>query len=97
MNVWFEVCIYCFEYVRSFDELKPGDIVYYIMLDCPYGETCVFWNQIHHVMIFLDKDKVLHCTLNDNYDLSGVVIQSYKPYHSYKTFSFVVLRFTELS
>ncbi|QOS67590.1 C40 family peptidase [Eggerthella guodeyinii] len=54
---------------------QPGDLVYLADMNCSFGDSCEFWNEIHHVMIYLGDGKVLHAT--DGIDGSGVVIQDW--------------------
>lgn len=64
-----------FEYVESYDEFKPGDLIYTTDLNCILGEQCEYWNQIHHVMIYLGDGKVLQSGDSEFPERSGTNIQ----------------------
>ncbi|MBR7009140.1 MAG: hypothetical protein IKH90_11005 [Ruminococcus sp.] len=83
--------IYNIQIVDSLDNLKIGDIAYYVFLECPYDKECSYWNQIHHVMIYLGNGKIMHCTFNDNNKISGVIIQD-KGEDAYKSFIYEIIR-----
>ena len=63
--------------VASIDDAKPGDIIYLSTVECKYGAACTFWNEIHHVMIYLGNGKVMQSTEGAGSGRSGVVIQDW--------------------
>ena len=42
--------------------------MFYTCTDCPYGDECGFWNEVHHVAMYLDEGKVFHATPHGNKD-----------------------------
>ena len=65
------------ELVSDISEAKPGDLIYLSTVDCQYGDECTFWNEIHHVMIYLGDGKVLESTAGVGDGRSGVMIQDW--------------------
>ena len=45
--------------IESLDEARAGDLLFYVNLNCTYGEECGFWNEIHHVGIYLGEGKTI--------------------------------------
>ncbi len=55
-----------YEIVDSIEDAMPGDIIFYTSLNCDQGDECGFWNEIHHVALYLGNGKVLHSTTHKN-------------------------------
>ena len=68
---------YDFEYVNSYDDLSPGDVVYLTSLKCAPDGSCEFFEHIHHVMIYLGDGKVIHSAAVDLAERRGVSIGSF--------------------
>lgn len=51
---------YDVEVLEDTSSLQVGDLVFMSQLDCSYGEECEFWNEIHHVAIYVGDGKVIH-------------------------------------
>ena len=45
--------------VDSLQDAEPGDIIFFMNLNCPYGDECGFWNEVHHVGIYMGDNKIL--------------------------------------
>lgn len=56
---------------------EPCDLVCTIHTDCPDGTACLYWNHIHHVMIYLGDGKVMQSTDSKIEARKGVVIQDF--------------------
>lgn len=65
---------YDVELVDSISDLKPGDLIYEITLNCPDGRDCRYWDHMHHVMLYLGEGKVLQSTDSKITERKGVVI-----------------------
>lgn len=57
-----------YQIIDDIADAKAGDLVFYTCMDCPYGEECGFWNEVHHVAMYLDEGKVFHATPHGNAD-----------------------------
>ena len=51
-----------YEIIEDIEHAKVGDLIFYTSMSCPYGNECGFWNEIHHVSMYLGDKKVLHST-----------------------------------
>ena len=57
-----------YKIIDDIADAKAGDIVFYTCMDCSYGDECGFWNEVHHVAMYLDEGKVFHATPHGNKD-----------------------------
>ena len=83
--------------LQPYDELKPGDIIYQIMQYCYDNHTCSYWCHIHHVMIYLGNEKVLHCNYNSDMGISGVMVQDNVSNLYNKAFTYKIIRLIEIT
>ncbi len=81
--------------VSSTDDLKPGDIIYICGVECQYSDDCTFWNEIHHVAIYIGGGKVLESIAESNSGQSGVVIRDLAD--SATSFVFAIVRCNDLN
>ncbi|MCD8150501.1 MAG: NlpC/P60 family protein, partial [Clostridiales bacterium] len=81
--------------VTSVDDLQPGDIIYSCHTGCQYGDDCVFWNEIHHVAIYVGDGKVLESVTGSGSEQSGVVIHDWS--ETSDNFTFAIVRLNTLS
>lgn len=86
---------YDYEYLGSYDDLRPGDIIYLTSLKCAPEGKCEFFDHVHHVMIYLGDGKMLQSTSSDLTELSGTVISSFS--ESERWFYYKIIRLNELS
>ena len=77
---------YDYEYVESYHDLKPGDLVYLMNPSCNKGTDCVFFNHIHHVMIYIGDGKMMH-SVGD-----GVCISEYSDSETWFTYNIIRLK-----
>ena len=42
-----------YEIYYDIESLQPGDLIFYYSMDCEYGDNCEFWNEIHHVAMYM--------------------------------------------
>ncbi len=47
------------EIVADINQAKAGDLIYYSIANCKYGSSCNFFNEIHHVGIYLGDGKIM--------------------------------------
>lgn len=45
--------------VEDINEAKAGDLIFFMTTNCDHGSNCDFWNEIHHVGIYLGDGKIL--------------------------------------
>ena len=64
--------------ISDLSDAQPGDIIYFSMVNCKYGDACTFWNELHHVGIYLGDGKLMQATEGTYDGRSGVVIQDLK-------------------
>ena len=51
--------IYDCEVVDDIDDAKAGDLIFFIEANCICGSTCDYWNEIHHVGVYLGEGRIL--------------------------------------
>ena len=83
------------EFVSNIEEAKPGDLIYLSTMECKFGEECTFWNEIHHVMIYLGDGKVMESTSGVSDDRRGVMIQDWSENPS--GFVYNIIRINEVN
>ena len=66
---------------QTFDSINyatPGDLVFYIELNCGRGDECGFLGEIHHVAMYVGDGKIIEANRSDTYsELSCIILQSY--------------------
>ncbi|MDO4306319.1 MAG: NlpC/P60 family protein [Eubacteriales bacterium] len=84
---------YEMELVDNLSNAQAGDIIYYSIVDCKYGDSCSFWNEIHHVGVYLGDGKILESTeVSGDEEHNGVMIRD-----SYDTASCFVYQIVRLN
>ena len=58
-----------YEIYYDIESLQPGDLIFYYSMDCEYGDNCEFWNEIHHVAMYMGDGKLIEATGNPGYTL----------------------------
>ncbi len=48
--------------VSDLEHAKAGDLIYFTIVNCPKGDACNYWNEIHHVGIYLGDGKIMDST-----------------------------------
>ena len=86
---------YEFEYVTTYDDLKPGDIIYRTSLTCASNGQCSFFDHIHHVMIYIGDGRVIHSTATDLSEMRGVSIGILSDSEIWYTYN--IIRLKEIS
>ena len=66
---------YEIEVITDYSQAKPGDIIYFCIPECKYGDACEFWNELHHVGIYMGDGKILESTEGAR---EGVLIQDFE-------------------
>ncbi len=85
---------YEIEIIDDLSEALPGDLIYESRSNCDYGDDCEFWNEIHHVRIYLGNGKTLESTPSTG-ETSGVMVHDYTESSSY--FIYVIIRIKSLN
>lgn len=52
--------------VESLNQAKPGDLIWFNTVNCSYDSKCDFWNEIHHVAIYVGDGKIM-----GSFDIKG--------------------------
>ncbi len=75
---------------ESINYAVPGDLVFYVSLDCGHGDECGFLGEIHHVAMYVGGGKIIEANRNDKYpELSCIMVQSYADSTSYFPYKIV--------
>lgn len=85
---------YEFEYVQSTDQLKPGDIIYLSSLKCNTTDNCAYFNHIHHTMIYVDNNTMMHSTATEMAERRCVNVGTFKD--SEVWFAYKIIRLKEI-
>lgn len=86
---------YKYEYISSFNKLKPGDIIYLMSLNCLSSNNCCFFNHVHHVMIYLGDGKMMHSAAYEENAGRGVNVSGYNDNEVW--FTYKIIRLNELN
>ena len=69
---------------------SPGDLVFYVSLDCGHGDQCGFLGEIHHVAMYVGGGKIIEANRNDAYpELSCIILQNYADSTTYFPYKIV--------
>lgn len=72
---------------HTFDSINyavPGDLVFYVSLDCGRGDECGFLGEIHHVAMYVGDGKIIEANSNEKYsELNCIILQNYTDSTSY--------------
>ncbi len=73
---------YDVEVLEDTSSLQVGDLLFMTELECSYGDDCEFWNEIHHVAIYVGDGKAIHAntysadgSIDDEH--SGVMVSDF--------------------
>ena len=53
------------EIIDDINQAKAGDLIFFTMVTCTHGRKCDFWNEIHHVGVYLGDGKILESVAID--------------------------------
>ena len=62
---------YDVEIIDSMAQAKPGDLIFYSTVNCGYGTKCDFWNELHHVGMYMGKGKIM-----GSYEIRGDTVNN---------------------
>ena len=57
---------YDVEIVESLAQAQAGDLVFFSTVNCAYAKECDFWNELHHVAMYMGEGKIL-----GSYEIKG--------------------------
>ncbi|MBO5576288.1 MAG: cell wall-binding repeat-containing protein [Ruminococcus sp.] len=86
---------YDYEYVGSYDEIRPGDIIYLTSLKCAPEGNCEYFEHIHHAMIYLGDGKVIHSAASELAERRGVSVGTFTDSEIW--FTYKMIRLNKLS
>ena len=76
--------------VNGINYASPGDLVFYVSLDCGHGDECGFLGEIHHVAMYVGGGKIIEANRNDDYpELSCIILQNYADSTTYFPYKIV--------
>jgi len=66
--------------VESIEQAKPGDLIFFTTVECDHKNICDFWNEIHHVGIYMGEGKILESyKIKGDTDNNGPMIRDVTP------------------